>query len=60
MSARKEVQRLEQEYSKMTDRIAAEKKRLFQEKDRELRELEKRLKLKVEREMIAQAAWRME
>lgn len=60
MSARKEVQRLEQEFSKMMDKINLEKKRLFEEKDRELKNLEKKLKLKVEKEMIAQTFWRME
>jgi len=59
MAARKEVQRLEQEYSKMVDKIAAEKKKLFEEKDQELKGLEKKLKIKVERELIAQAPWRM-
>lgn len=60
MAARKEVQRLEQEYSKMVDKIAVEKKKLFEEKDQELKSLEKKLKIKVERELIAQALWRME
>lgn len=60
MSARKEVQRLEQEYSKMVDKIAAEKKKLFEEKDQEFKSLEKKLKIKVERELITQALWRME
>lgn len=60
MSARKEVQRLEHEYSKMADKIAIEKKRLFEEKDRELKNLEKKLKVKVEKELIAQAYWRMD
>lgn len=60
MSARKEVQRLEHEYSKMADKIAMEKKRLFEEKDRELKNLEKKLKIRVEKELIAQAYWRME
>jgi hypothetical protein len=60
MAARKEVQRLEQEYSKMVDKIAVEKKKLFEEKDQELKSLEKKLKIKVERELIARAVWRME
>jgi hypothetical protein len=60
MTARKEVRRLEQEYSKMVDKIAVEKKKLFEEKDQELKSLEKKLKIKVERELIARAAWRME
>ncbi len=60
MASRKEVQRLEQEYSKMVDKIAVEKKKLFEEKDQELKSLEKKLKIKVERELIAQALWRME
>jgi len=60
MAARKEVQRLEQEYSKMVDKIAFEKKRLFEEKDRELKKLEKKLKIKVHRELLAQACWRLE
>lgn len=59
MSARKEVQRLEHEYSKMADKIAIEKKRLFEEKDKELKNLEKKLKISVEKELIAQACWRM-
>ncbi len=41
-------------------KINLEKKRLFEEKDKELKNLEKKLKLKVEKEMIAQAFWRME
>jgi hypothetical protein len=45
---------------KMVDKIAIEKKKLFQEKDQELKQLEKKLKMKVERESIAQAFWRME
>ena len=60
MASRKEVQRLEQEYSKMVDKIAVEKKKLFEEKDQELKSLEKKLKIKVERELIVQALWRME
>jgi hypothetical protein len=44
----------------MMDKINLEKKRLFEEKDRELKNLEKKLKLKVEKEKIAQAFWRME
>ena len=60
MAARKEVQRLEQEYSKMVDKIAVEKKKLFEEKDQELKSLGKKLKIKVESELIAQALWRME
>jgi len=60
MAARKEVQRLEQEYSKMVDKIGAEKKKLFEEKDQELKSLEKKLKIKGEWELIARAVWRME
>lgn len=60
MNARKEVQRLELEYSRMVDRISAEKRRLFEEKNAELKDLEKKLKLRVERKLIAQAGWRME
>lgn len=60
MAARKEVQRLEQEYSKMVDKIAVEKKKLFEEKNKELKSLENKLNIKVERELIAQALWRME
>lgn len=60
MFARKEVQRLEHEYSKMADKIAIEKKRLFEEKDKELKSLEKKLKIKVKKESVAQAYWRME
>ena len=60
MNARKEVQRFEQEYSKMADKIAQERKRLFGEKDKKLKALEKKLKLRVETALIAQACWRME
>jgi hypothetical protein len=60
MASRKEVQRLEQEYSKMVDKIAVEKEKLFEEKDQELKSLEKKLKIKVEGELIVQALWRME
>ena len=58
-AARQEVHRLEQEFSRMADRIAQEKKRLFQEKDLAMGELEKRLRLKGKRELVAIAAWRM-
>ncbi|MBI4228423.1 MAG: SWF/SNF helicase family protein, partial [Deltaproteobacteria bacterium] len=60
MSARKEVQRLEHEYSKMADKIAIEKKLLFEEKNNELKNLEKKLKVKAEKKLVAQANWRME
>ena len=44
----------------MADRIAQEKKRLFKEKEQEMGRLEKRLQLKIKRELIATAAWRIE
>jgi hypothetical protein len=58
-AARQEVHHLEQEFSRVADRIAQEKKRLFQEKDRAMGELEKQLKLKVTRSLVATAAWRL-
>lgn len=58
-AARQEVHRLEQEFSRVADRIAEEKKRLFQEKDQAMEELEKRLRLKGKKELVATAAWRM-
>ncbi len=58
-AARQEVHRLEQEFSRMADQIAQEKKRLFQEKEQAMGELEKRLRLRGKRELIAVAVWRM-
>jgi hypothetical protein len=37
-----------------------EKKRLFEEKDREMKRLEKKLKLKVQKTRIATAWWEIE
>lgn len=44
----------------MVDKIAVEKKKLFEEKDHELKSLERKLKIKVARKLIAQAVWRIE
>ncbi len=58
--ARKEIHKLELSYSHLADKIAEEKKRLFEEKDREMKKLEKKLKLKVKKTCIARAWWEME
>lgn len=60
MAAREEARKLELEYSRMLDKIGVEKKRLFEEKHRNLKELDKKLQLKIEKEKIAQAFWKME
>ena len=36
-----------------------EKKRLFEEKDKEMKRLEKKLKLQVKQECVARACWEM-
>jgi molecular chaperone DnaJ len=41
------------------EHLSDEQKRLFQEKDQAMEELEKRLRLKGKRELVATAAWRM-
>ncbi|MFQ5901263.1 MAG: SNF2-related protein [Thermodesulfobacteriota bacterium] len=56
---RKEIHKLEREYSRLVDKVAVEKKRLFKEKDREIKRLEKKLKLKTQVTCIARALWRM-
>lgn len=58
--ARKNIHKLELAYSHLADKIAAEKKRLFEEKDKEMKMLEKKLKLKVQKTCIAKAWWMME
>jgi ERCC4-related helicase len=58
--ARKEIHKLELAYSHLADKIAQEKKRLFEEKDGEMKKLEKKLKLKVQKACIAKAWWEME
>jgi len=58
--ARKDIHRLELAYSHLADKIAQEKKRLFEEKDREMKRLEKKLHLKIQKTCIATAWWKME
>lgn len=58
--SRKDIHKLEKEYSHLADKIAQEKKLLFEEKDKEMKKLEKKLKLKVQKECIAKAWWIME
>ncbi len=58
--ARKNIHKLELGYSHLADKIAQEKKKLFEEKDREMKGLEKKLKLKVQKICVAKAVWFME
>ncbi|MBI4847961.1 MAG: DEAD/DEAH box helicase [Nitrospirae bacterium] len=58
--ARKDIHKLEMSYSHLTDKIAQKKKQLFEEKDREMKGLEKKLKLKVQKTCIAKACYVME
>lgn len=57
---RTDAHRLELAYSNLTDKIAQEKKRLFEEKDKEMRKLEKKLEIKVQKACVARAWWVME
>ena len=57
--ARKEINKLEQEYSHLADRIAEEKKKLFEEKNEAVKRLEKKLKLKVDRKIVCSTFWEM-
>jgi len=59
-SIRREIHRLEQEFSRQADRVVEEKKRLFEEKGQIMRNLEKRLKLRVERKLIAACNWHLD
>lgn len=57
--ARKEILNLEKECSNITEKLAHEKRRLFEEKEKEAKRLEKKLNLKVQRTCIARAVWEM-
>lgn len=57
---RKEIHKLELDYSKLSEKIAAENKRLFEEKDKEMKKLEKKLNLRVQKSCIATTIWHME
>ncbi|MDO8445925.1 MAG: SNF2-related protein [Deltaproteobacteria bacterium] len=57
--ARKEILNLERECSNITEKLAQEKRRLFEEKEKEAKRLEKKLKLKVQRTCVARAVWEM-
>lgn len=59
-SMRKEIHKLELAYSQLSDKIAAENKRLFEEKDKEMKTLEKKLNLRIQKTCIAKALWVME
>jgi len=58
--ARKDIHKLEKEYSRLADKIAHEKRRLFEEKDNEMKKLENNLKIKMQKSCIAKAWWKME
>lgn len=58
--ARKNIHKLELAYSHLADKIAVEKKQLFEEKDKEMKKLEKKLKLKIQSACIAKAWWLMD
>lgn len=57
--ARKEILNLEKECSNITEKLAHEKRQLFEEKEKEAKRLEKKLKLKVQGACIARAVWEM-
>lgn len=54
-----DINKLEKEYSNLTDKIAKEKKQLFKEKDEEIKRLEKKLVLNVQKNCISRAVWRI-
>ncbi|MEK6589763.1 MAG: helicase-related protein, partial [Nitrospinota bacterium] len=56
---RKDINRLEKEYSNLTNIIAREKKQLFKKKDEEIKRLEKKLVLNVQITCISRAVWRI-
>jgi SNF2 family DNA or RNA helicase len=58
--SRKDIHKLEKEYSHLADKISMEKKRLFEEKDNEMKKLENKLKIKMLKSCIAKAWWKME
>ena len=57
--ARKEINKIEQEYSHLADRIAEEKKKLFEEKKEAIKTLETKLKLKIDGKTVCSAFWEM-
>ena len=58
--ARKDIHKLEKEYSRLADKIANEKRRIFEEKDKEMKQLEGKLKLRIQKSCVAKALWKME
>lgn len=58
--ARAVVHRLELAYSNLSDKVIHKKKRLFEEKDKEMKKLGKKLNTKVQKTCIARAWWVME
>jgi len=57
---RKEVHKIELAYSQLVDKIVLEKKRLFEEKEKEIKKFEKKLELKIQKTCVAKALWMME
>lgn len=57
---RKEVHKIELAYSHLVDKIVLEKKRLFEEKEKEIKKFEKKLELKIQKTCVAKALWVME
>jgi hypothetical protein len=58
--ARKNIHKLELAYSHLADKIAGEKKLLFEEKDKEMKRLEKKSKLRLQITCIAKTFWVLE
>lgn len=58
--ARTDIHKFELAYSNLSDKVAHEKKRLFEEKDKEMKKLEKKLNIKVQKTCIARAWWVLE
>lgn len=57
--AREDILKLEKECGNITEKLAHEKRRLFEEKEKEGKRLEKKLKLKVQRACVARGVWEM-
>jgi hypothetical protein len=57
---RKEAHKIELAYSHLVDKIVLEKKRLFEEKEKEIKRFEKKLGLKIKKTCIAKALWVLE
>lgn len=58
--ARTDIHKFELAYSNLSDKVAKEKKRLFEAKDKEMKKLEKKLNIKVQKTCIARAWWVLE